>query len=62
MPGGGDRGARFGKWLDLHMMVAADGLERTEAQYRRLFADHGFRVTRVVPTAARISLVEGVPA
>ena len=44
------------------MMVAADGLERTEAEYRRLFADHGFRVTRVVPTAGEISVVEGVPA
>ena len=43
---------RSAKWLDLHMMVAAGGLERTEAEYRRLFADHGFRLTKVVPTAA----------
>src|SRR5262249_50877956 len=32
-------GASLGKWLDLHMMVAIGGLERTEAEYRRLFAD-----------------------
>jgi hypothetical protein len=55
-------GASFGKLLDLHMMVAADGLERTEAEYRRLFAGHGFRLTRVVPTAGDISVVEGVLA
>ena len=61
VPDCGD-GASFSKWLDLHMMVAAEGLERTEAEYRRLFAAHGFRLTRVVPTAGDISVVEGVPA
>ncbi len=55
-------GASFGKLFDLHMMVAIGGLERTEAEYRRLFAAHGFRLTRVVPTAGDISVVEGVPA
>jgi hypothetical protein len=55
-------GASFGKLLDLHMMVAIGGLERTEAEYRRLFAAHGFRPTRVVPTAGDISVVEGAPA
>ena len=43
-------------------MVAIGGLERTEAEYRRLFADHGFRLSRAVPTAGEISVVEGVPA
>ena len=55
-------GASFGKLLDLHMMVVAGGLERTEAEYRQLFAAHGFRLTRVVPTAGDISVVEGVLA
>ncbi len=55
-------GASFGKLLDLHMMVLLGGLERTEAEYRRLFAAHGFRLTRVVPTAGDISVIEGVPA
>ena len=57
----GRRGVE-GNWLDLHMMVAAGGLERTEAEYRRLFAAHGFRLTRVVPTAGDVSVIEGVPA
>jgi hypothetical protein len=54
-------GASFGKLLDLHMMVLLGGLERTEAEYRRLFAAHGFRLTRVVPTAADTSVIEGRP-
>jgi hypothetical protein len=54
--------ASLGKWLDLHMMVAAGGLERTEAEYRRLFNDHGFRLTKVVSTSGDISIIEGVPA
>ena len=35
-----------------------------EAQYRRLFADHGFRLTRVIPTdnGIGISVIEAVPA
>src|SRR4029077_16244253 len=55
-------GASFGKLLALHMMSVTGGSERTAAEYRRLFAAHGFRLTRVVPTAGDISVVEGVPA
>jgi hypothetical protein len=55
-------GASFGKLLDLQMMVLLEGCERTEAEYRQLFTSHGFRLTRVVPTAGEVSVVEGVPA
>jgi hypothetical protein len=55
-------GRAFGKLLDLHMMILLGGQERTEGEYRRLFAAHGFRLTRVVPTAGDVSVVEGVPA
>src|SRR5262249_35690400 len=55
-------GQAFGKLLDLDMMVALGGVERTEAEYRRLFAAHGFRLTRVVPTAGDVSVIEGRPA
>jgi hypothetical protein len=55
-------GQAFGKLLDLHMMVLLGSLERTEAEYRRLFAAHGFRLTHVVPTADDISVIEGRPA
>ena len=55
-------GVSFGKLLDLHMMLVPGGLERTKAEYERLLADHGFRVTRVVPSPGDVSVIEGVPA
>jgi hypothetical protein len=54
-------GQVFGKLLDLQIMVAFGGLERTEVEYRHLFVAHGFRLTRVVPTAGDISVIEGRP-
>ena len=55
-------GGSFGKLLDLHMMVALGGVERTEAEYRRLFSAHGFRLSQVVPAVGDVSVVEGVAA
>ena len=52
----------FGKLLDLTMLVIPGGKERTEAEYRALFATAGFRLTRVVPTAAEVCVIEGEPA
>jgi O-methyltransferase involved in polyketide biosynthesis len=50
--------------MDLHMLVLLGAREHTEAQYRRLLAETGFRVERVVPTAsvAGLSVIEAVPA
>jgi len=48
------------KFFDLAMMVLPGGLERTEAEYRRLFAAAGFRLARIVPTSAEVCVVEGV--
>jgi hypothetical protein len=44
------------------MMLVTGGLERTEEEYGRLFAAHGLRLTRVVPSADGVSVVEGVRA
>jgi hypothetical protein len=44
---------------DLAMMVAAAGRERTAAEFRALFRSTGFVLTRIVPAAARYSLIEG---
>jgi hypothetical protein len=49
----------FGKLLDLHMMVVPGGKERTEKEYRTLFEAGGFRLTRIVPTQAEVSVIEG---
>jgi SAM-dependent methyltransferase len=59
VPAGND--ASFAKWMDL-MMVTYGGKERSEKQYRQLFAQSGLQLTRVVPTNAGISVIEGVQA
>jgi hypothetical protein len=51
----------FGKWLDLMMLLVA-GRERTEVEYSQLFTAAGLRMTRVIPTASDVSIVEGVRA
>jgi hypothetical protein len=51
----------FGKLLDLNMMVIPGGKERTEVEYRDLFGKAGFRLERIVPTAAEVSVIEGLP-
>jgi len=51
-----------GKWVDLEMLLEANGRERTPAEYRDLLSQAGFRMTRVVQTAAPYSVVEATPA
>src|SRR5215468_4918396 len=59
VPAGND--ASFAKWMDL-MMVTYGGKERSEKQYRQLFGAAGLQLTRIVPTNAGISVIEGVQA
>ena len=47
-----------GKWVDLEMLLNLGARERTAAEYRDLLARAGFRMTRVVPTASPLSVVE----
>jgi hypothetical protein len=51
-----------GKFIDLQMLIFPGGCERTEKQFRDLFAAAGWQLTRIIPTAASDSIVEGVPA
>ena len=51
-----------GKWVDLEMLLQADGRERAAAEYRDLLRQAGFRMTRVVQTASPFSIVEATPA
>ena len=48
----------IGHLTDLEMLLSQAGRDRTAAEYRALLARAGFRVTRVVPTASPLSLVE----
>ncbi len=49
-----------GKLLDLVMLLIPGGRERTEDEYRQLFAAAGFELTQVIPTQTEVSIVEAV--
>src|SRR5215471_9152887 len=49
----------FSKFIDLNMLVMTGGRERTEKEYRRLYEDSGFNLTRIVPTESPFSIIEG---
>lgn len=46
---------------DVNMLVCTGGRQRSETEFRSLYERAGFRLTRIVPTPARLSLIEGVP-
>jgi hypothetical protein len=49
------------KFLDLGMLLRTDGRERTEAEFRALLGEVGFSLTRVIPTAGLILIIESQP-
>ncbi len=49
------------KLMDLEMLVLPGGMERTEKEFRELFAASGFRLERIIPTPALQCIIEGVP-
>ncbi|MDA0206897.1 MAG: methyltransferase [Acidobacteria bacterium] len=49
------------KEFDMAMLIYPGGMERTEAEYRSLFAAAGFELVGVTPTASPVSVVEGRP-
>jgi hypothetical protein len=51
----------FGKIMDIQMMIFPGGRERTAEQFRELLAASGWRLNRIIPTAAPESIVEGLP-
>ncbi len=50
------------KFVDLMMLLIVGGRERTQEEFRTLFEAGGFKLTRIMPTESRVSIVEGVPA
>ncbi len=50
----------FGKVIDLEMLAMPGGRERTADEFRALFANAGFSMTRIVPTQSPLSIVEAV--
>lgn len=47
-----------GKFLDLVMLLIPGGKERTAEEYRSLFAEAGFELTRIIPTESELSILE----
>lgn len=58
VPPGNDM--HFAKLLDVNMLVMTGGCERTETEYAELFAQAGFKLTRIVPTEGPASVIEAV--
>lgn len=48
----------LGKFLDIEMLALPGGRERSEEEFRALFASAGFRLTRVVATRSPLSVIE----
>jgi len=48
------------KWIDIEMLLLPGGRERTEQEYRDLFAGAGFKMTKVVPTKSPLWVIEAV--
>ena len=48
----------FTKLMDIEMLIAPGGKERTAAEYEDLFARAGLRLTRIVPTKSAYSVIE----
>jgi O-methyltransferase domain/Dimerisation domain len=46
--------------FDLNMLIMTGGQERTVSEYGSLFAQQGFRLTRVIPTGSPFHLLEAV--
>lgn len=51
----------MGKLLDLEMLLmTTGGRERTEVEFKELFAAAGFKLTRIVPAGMAAKVIEGV--
>jgi hypothetical protein len=48
----------FGKLADIEMLLLPGGRERTEEEFRALFAQAGFELTRIVSTESALSVIE----
>lgn len=49
-------------FMDLEMLAVAGGKERTETEYRALFAGAGFELTRVIPLTFGYAILEAAPS
>ncbi len=58
---GKDNTCHPGKWMDLHMMVAEGGRERTEQEFRNLLQASDFELKKVIALPAAVAVIEAEP-
>jgi hypothetical protein len=46
---------------DVNMLVSTGGRQRAADEFRTLYAAAGFTLSQIVPTPARVSVIEGSP-
>jgi len=51
-----------GKWMDINMLVNADGRERTASEFRSLFEQAGFELEDIIPTPSPLRIIVGKSA
>ena len=54
--------AHIGKLVDIEMLIVPGGIERTRTQFEELFGQAGLKLSKIVPTATPLCIVEGVRA
>jgi SAM-dependent methyltransferase len=57
-----DAAARGAAANDCNMLVATGGRQRSEKEFTELYAAAGLALSRIIPTPAMSSIIEGVPA
>ena len=57
-----DPGPAWSKIMDVVMLWIAGGRQRTRSEHEQLLNAAGFRLERVIPTMADVSILEAVPA
>jgi hypothetical protein len=55
-------GPDWSKTMDVIMLWTTGGSQRTRGEHERLLNKAGFRLERVIPTMADVSILEAVPA
>jgi len=57
----GSENSRGAAANDVNMLVCTGGRQRSEAEFRSLYESAGLRLTNLVPTPARLVVIEAVP-
>jgi len=58
---GKDNAPHLAKWLDLVLLVAVRGRERTEREFRNLLQASDFELKKVIDLPAAVAVIESEP-